>query len=144
MRDELESIQGVSGAPVFSGEYAMRIWLDPVAMEARNLTPNDVGEAIRAQNIQVAAGSLGQQPDNTGRAFEMSIVTEGRLEDVEQFKNIVIRRTETGHLIRLSDVARIELGGNTYALRSLLDNKTAAAIPIFKALAAMPWQWQRQ
>ena len=77
VQDELESIQGVSSAPIFGlGEYAMRIWLDPIAMEARNLTPNDVSAAIRAQNVQVAAGSLGQQPDSTASAFEMSIVTK--------------------------------------------------------------------
>ena len=134
VQDELVSIQGVSGAPVFgSGEYAMRVWLDPLEMEARGLTPNDVTAAIRSQNIQVAAGTLGQQPNATQRAFEISLVTQGRLKEVSEFEEIVINRSETGHLIRLRDVARVEMGANSYSLRSLLDNQNATAIPIFQA-----------
>ena len=130
VQDELLSIPGVSSAPVFgAGEYAMRVWLDPLKMEAQQLTPNDIAAAIREQNIQVAAGSLGQQPDHTARPFEISLVTQGRLSTVEEFRDIVVKRTNGGHLTRLGDVARVELGANAYSLRSLLDNQNAAAIP---------------
>ena len=134
VEDELTSIPGVSSAPVFgAGEYAMRVWLDPDRMAAHELTPNDVAAAIRTQNVQIAAGNLGQQPDATERAFQINIDTQGRLTDANEFKNIVVARSESGHLTRLGDVARVELGANSYSLRSLLDNETAAALPIFQA-----------
>lgn len=134
VQDELLRIPEVSSAPVFgAGEYAMRVWLDPIAMEARQLTPNDIAAAIREQNIQVAAGSLGQQPDPTGRQFEISLVTQGRLNNPEEFNDIIVQRSDAGHLTRLGDVARVELGSNAYSLRSLLDNQNAAAIPIIQA-----------
>ena len=134
VEDELTSIPGVSSAPVFgAGEYAMRVWLDPDRMAAHQLTPNDIAAAIRSQNIQIAAGSLGQQPDATERAFQINIETQGRLVEVEEFNQIVVSRSDSGHLTRLSDVARVELGANSYSLRSLLDNETAAALPIFQA-----------
>ena len=83
---------GVSNAPIFgAGEYAMRVWLDPLKMEAQQLTPDDITAAIREQNIQIAAGSLGRQPDHTGRPFEISLVTQGRLSTTEEFEAIVVK-----------------------------------------------------
>jgi multidrug efflux pump len=127
-------IPGVSDAPVFgAGEYAMRVWLDPGRMAARGLTPSDVVGAIREQNVQVAAGSLGQQPVAGAPGFEMTITASGRLSDPAEFAAIVLRRGADGQITRLSDVARVELGASSYALRGLLDNRQSAAIPIFQA-----------
>ncbi|MBA2481316.1 MAG: multidrug efflux RND transporter permease subunit [Planctomycetes bacterium] len=134
VRDRLAAIPGVGDAVVFgAGDYSMRIWLDPDRLTARGLQPGDVERAIREQNVQVAAGTLAQPPVAGSPALQLQVTTRGRLTDVAEFENIIVRRGAEGQLVRLRDVARIELGGNTYALRSLLDNKPAAAIPIFQA-----------
>ncbi len=126
VRDQLLRIPGVADALVFgAGEYAMRVWLDPERMTARGLTPAEVVAAIREQNAQVAAGTLGQQPVPGQTGFEFSITTQGRLTDIDQFKAIIVRRTAEGDLLRLGDVARVELGANSYSLRSLLGTKAA-------------------
>lgn len=131
--DPLKRIPGVGSVLVFgSGEYAMRVWLDPDALVSRNLTTGEVIAAIREQNVQVAAGSLGQSPA-PGADFQISVNTQGRLADISDFSNIIVKTGEDGALVRLADVARVELGANSYALRSLLDNKQAVAIPIFQA-----------
>ena len=137
VKDELARIRGVGNAEIFgTGEFAMRVWLDPRKLNARGLTPGDVLAAIREQNTQVAAGALGQQPSAGSNAFEMQISTQGRLVDEEEFSRIVIKVGANGQKTRLGDVARIELGSATYALRSLLDNQVAVAIPIFMAPGA--------
>lgn len=134
VRDRLASIPGVGDARIFgAGEYSMRVWLDPDRMAARSLTPSDVIQAIREQNVQIAAGTLAKQPVNQATGFELTVTTQGRLSDPEQFAQVIIRRGEAGQLLRLGDVARVELGAASYNLRSLLDNKPAAAIPIFQA-----------
>ncbi len=134
IRDQLTRIPGVSDAPVFgAGEYAMRVWLDPERMAARGLAPSDVVAAIREQNAQVAAGSLAQQPVAAPTGFELTITTQGRLSDPAEFAAIVLRRTPEGRMIRLGDVARVELGANGYGIRSLLNNQPMVAIPIFQA-----------
>jgi multidrug efflux pump len=134
VRDRLASIKGVGDARIFgAGEYSMRVWLDPDRMTARKLTPTDVIQAIREQNVQIAAGTLAQQPVNQSTGFELTVTTQGRLSDPEQFSQIIIHRGEGGQLLRLGDVARVELGAASYNLRSLLNNKPAAAIPIFQA-----------
>jgi multidrug efflux pump len=102
-------------------------------MAARGLIPNDVIQAIREQNVQIAAGTLAQQPVNKATGFELTVTTQGRLSEPKEFENVIIRRGEAGQLLRLGDVARVELGAASYNLRSLLDNKPAAAIPIFQA-----------
>ena len=133
VKDELARIQGVGQIQVFgSGDYSMRIWLDPNKVAARSMTASDVVNAIREQNIQVAAGSVGQQPVQEAVPFELSINTKGRLVTEEEFENIIIKTGPNGETTRLKDVARVELGAAEYALRSLLNNKTAAAIPIFQ------------
>lgn len=134
IKDRLARLPGIGEVLMFGGgDYAMRIWLDPNKIAALNLTATDVTNAIREQNVQVAAGVIGGQPRKTESAFELLVNTQGRLQTEEEFKNIIIKTSETGGITRLSDVARVELGPNTYALRSLVDNKNSAAIAVFQA-----------
>ena len=107
VRDRLASIKGVGDARIFgAGEYSMRVWLDPDRMTARKLTPTDIIQAIREQNVQIAAGTLAQQPVNQSTGFELTVTTQGRLSDPEQFSQIIIHRGEGGQLLRLGDVAQ--------------------------------------
>ncbi|CAN5397831.1 efflux RND transporter permease subunit [soil metagenome] len=133
VKDVLARIPGAGSVQVFgSGDYAMRIWLDPNKVASRGLTATDVVTAIREQNVQVAAGGIGQQPVNKSVAMELQINAKGRLIDEEEFGNIIIKTGANGEKTLLKDVARVELGASSYALRSLLDNKAAVAIPIFQ------------
>jgi multidrug efflux pump len=133
IRDELARIDGVGEARVFgAGDYAMRVWLDPEKVAALNLTATDVVRSIREQNVQVAAGQLGAPPAPNAAEFQLLIDTQGRLVTEEEFENIIVKAGEHGQITRLSDVARVELGASTYALRSLLDKEPAAAIPIYQ------------
>ncbi len=133
VKDVLARIDGVGQVQLFgSGDYAMRVWLDPERMSARGMAPGDVVNAIREQNMQVAAGAVGQQPLQNPVAFELQINTRGRLVSVEEFANIVVKRGPHGETLLLKDVARVELGAGEFALRSLLNNRSAVAIPIFQ------------
>jgi multidrug efflux pump len=133
VRDELRRIDGVGDAQVFgAGEYSMRVWLDPEKVAALNLTATDVVRAIRQQNVQVAAGQLGSPPAPNAAQFQLLVDTQGRLVTEEEFEHIVIKTGERGQITRLKDVARVELGASTYALRSLLDNEPAVAIPVYQ------------
>ncbi len=133
IKDELARLDGIGDVQLFGlGEYSLRVWLDPTKVASRNLTASDVVAAIREQNRQVAAGSLGAPPSNAGNSFQLSINTQGRLVSEEEFENIVVRAGEDGEITRLRDIARVELGSNQYALRSLLNNKPAVAMPIFQ------------
>ncbi len=133
VKDQLARIPGMGEVQLFgAGDYAMRVWLDPQKVAARGMTAGDVVAAIREQNVQVAAGVIGASPSK-GSDFQLTVNTQGRLTTVEQFGDIVVRTGADGALTRLKDVARIELGSNSYALRSLLNNKSAAAIAIFEA-----------
>jgi len=121
------------GLEVFgSGDYAMRVWLNPDKVAARNLTASDIVSAIREQNVQVAAGAIGQQPVTRPVDFELQINAKGRLISTEEFGQIIVKTGPNGEKTLLKDVARIELSAASYSLRSLLDNKTAVAIPIFQ------------
>ncbi len=132
VKDELARVEGVGGVQLFgAGEYSMRIWLDPQKVSALNMTAMDVVNAIREQNQQAAAGSLGSQPNETNN-FQILINLKGRLTSEQEFRDIVVKVGQQGQLVHLSDVARVELGANNYALRSLLNNKEAVAIPIFQ------------
>lgn len=132
VKDELARLDGVGSVKLFgAGQYSMRIWLDPQKIAALNLTAMDVVSVIREQNQQAAAGSLGAQPTAKNN-FQLLINLKGRLSTEEEFENIVIKVGEQGQIVRLRDVARIELGSSNYALRSLLNNKQAVAIPIFQ------------
>jgi multidrug efflux pump len=133
VKDPLSRLPGVGNVQLFgSGDYAMRIWLDPNKVAARGLTASDVVAAIREQNVQVAAGSVGQQPNPKAKDTELLINTKGRLVDEDEFGKIILKVGEHGEHTLLRDVARIELGASTYSLRSLLNNKPAVAIPIFQ------------
>ena len=133
VKDELARLDGVGDVQVFgAGQFSMRVWLDPEKIASRNLTADDVVKAIREQNVQVAAGQLGAPPLPNATDFQIAINTKGRLTSEDDFRNIVIKTGTGGQVTRLKDVARIELGADTYALRALLDNKAAAAIPIFQ------------
>lgn len=135
VRDELLRIPGMGSVLLFgAGDYAMRIWLDPTKLAARSITSSEVVAAIREQNAQVAAGTVGAPPAPKDTQFQLAINTQGRLTTEEEFANIIVRtEPATGGLIRVRDLGRVELSGNTYALRSLLNNKEAAAIAVFQA-----------
>jgi gold/copper resistance efflux pump len=136
VRDVLSRLPGVGSVAVWgAGEYSMRVWLDPTKLVARGLTASDVVRAIREQNVQVAAGAVGQPPHGSS-AFQLSVSTPGRLSDEEQFADIVVKTGAEGQLTRLRDVARVELGASSYALRSLLDGKPAVAIAILQSPGA--------
>src|ERR1700676_5392089 len=132
VKDELNRIPGVGNVQVFgAGDFSMRVWLNPNKLASHNLTATDIVQAIREQNVQVAAGVLGAPPTNTGsNAFQLLVNTQGRLSTEEEFGNIIVRAAKDGEITRVRDVGRVELGSSTYALRSLLDNKFAAALPI--------------
>ncbi|WP_371226436.1 efflux RND transporter permease subunit [Pseudomonas sp. QE6] len=133
IKDELARLDGVGDVQLFGmGDYSLRVWLDPNKVASRNLTASDVVQAIREQNRQVAAGSLGAPPAPSATSFQLSINTQGRLVNEEEFENIIIRSGPDGEITRLKDIARVELGSNQYALRSLLNNQPAVALPIFQ------------
>lgn len=133
VENELARIDGVGRVAVFgSSDYSMRIWLDPNKVAALELNPSDIIAAIREQNQQAAAGSLGAQPTGSSE-FQWLINVRGRLVDEEEFGDIIIKVGDAGEIIRLKDVARIELGASSYALRALLNNQPAVALPIFQA-----------
>ena len=132
VRDRLARITGVGQVGLFgSGDYAMRVWLNPDKVAERNLTAGEVVSAIQSQNVQVAAGIIGGAPYDSGVQFQLPINISGRLESPEEFENIIVKREADGTVTRLGDVARVEMEAQQYALRSLLDNKPAVAIPIF-------------
>jgi multidrug efflux pump len=135
VRDQLLRIPGMGAVVLFgAGDYALRVWLDPAKLAVRNLTAADVVNAIREQNAQVAAGVVGSAPAPKGTEFQLAINTQGRLSSDDEFGQIIVKSdTASGALVRLSDVARVETSANTYALRSLLNNKEAVAIAVFQA-----------
>src|SRR5437660_6760142 len=137
VKDVLARISGAGDVRVFgSGDYAMRLWLNPDKLAARNLTASDVVTAIREQNVQVAAGAIGQQPVSSPVNFELQINAKGRLISTEEFGQIIVKTGPNGEKTLLRDVARVELSADSYALRSLLNNKTAVALPIFQTPGA--------
>ncbi|WP_462115849.1 efflux RND transporter permease subunit [Lysobacter xanthus] len=136
VKDELAKIRGVGDAQIFGGgDYAMRVWLDPDKLAARGLTAGDAVRAMREQNVQVSAGQLGAEP-MPNSDFLTLINAQGRLSTPEAFRNIVLESGEGGEVVRLADVARIEMGAGDYTLRSQLDGKNAVAIPVFQAPGA--------
>jgi hydrophobe/amphiphile efflux-1 (HAE1) family protein len=133
VRDVLARLPGMGDVRIFgAGDYSMRVWLDPDKLAVRNLTTGDVVDAIREQNLQVAAGQIGAPPGQTAE-FQVALNSQGRLQDEEQFRDIIIKTGQNGEIVRLGDVARIELGAVDYALRGLLNNRNAVTIPISQA-----------
>jgi multidrug efflux pump len=134
VKDVIARIPGIGQVEVFGGgDYAMRIWVDPQKVAARGLSAGDVVQAIREQNVQVAAGVVGAPPMRQQVDYQLTINARGRLVDEQEFGEIIVKTGENGELTRLRDVARIELAAGSYALRSLLDNKEAVGIGIFQA-----------
>ena len=133
LRDELARLPGV-GDITYLGQrdYSMRVWLDPGKMSFRNLTATDVSAAIAQQNIQVAAGQIGQPPVPNGQVFQYTMTTLGRLEDSEQFANIILKTDTDGRIVRLRDVARIELGAQGYDQTCSLDGQPSVALSIYQ------------
>jgi multidrug efflux pump len=130
VKDELSRLPGVGNVQIFgAGDFSMRVWLDPNKLASHSLTATDVVRAIREQNVQVAAGVLGAPPvDNGKNAFQLLVNTQGRLTTEDEFGNIIVRAAP--QITRIRDLGRVELGASTYALRSLLNNEPAVAIPI--------------
>ncbi|WP_461515888.1 efflux RND transporter permease subunit [Porticoccus sp.] len=137
VKDELAKVEGVGTVRLFgSGDYAMRIWLNPEKIAERNLSANEVVAAIREQNVQVAAGVIGGAPMTSPVDIQLPINAQGRLETPEEFGEIIIRAGEQGQITRLKDVARIELQAADFNLNAMLDNQRAVAVPIFQAPGA--------
>ena len=134
VKDVLSRIPGVGDVRInpVNQDYGMRVWLDPQKLKSRNLTTTDVVNAIREQNVQVAAGQIGQPPVSEGQQFQYTITTLGRLQDVSQFEHIIVKTGERGDYTRLKDIARVELGGQTYDTSSLLDGVPSAGILVFQ------------
>jgi hydrophobe/amphiphile efflux-1 (HAE1) family protein len=134
VKDQLAKIQGVGDVQLFgSGDYAMRLWLNPQKVAERGLTPQEVVTAVRGQNVQVSAGVIGGPPYNPGVEVQLPINVQGRLSDAEQFGEMIVKRDASGTITRLKDIARIDIDAAEFGLRSLLDNKSAVAIPIFQS-----------
>lgn len=132
IKDQLAKIGGVGDVRLFgSGDYAMRIWLNPDRIAERGMDASEVINAIRGQNIQVAAGVIGGPPYDDNTVLQLPVNTQGRLSTPEEFEDIIIKRDSNGVITRLKDVAHAELDAQTYSLRSMLNNEPAVAIPIF-------------
>ena len=127
---ELQRVPGIGQAQLFGTERAMRVWIDPAKLQGFNLSPGDVNAAIRAQNAQVSSGSIGDLPNITGQAIAATVVVRGQLNTVDQFGNIVLRANTDGSAVRLKDVARIELGGQSYATSARLDGQPAVGMGV--------------
>jgi HAE1 family hydrophobic/amphiphilic exporter-1 len=133
IRDTLSRIQGVGDVSIFpASDYSMRIWLDPNKLKSLGMTTGEVLGAIQEQNVQVAAGQIGQPPAPLGQSFQLAVNVLGRLTEVEQFEQIIIKTGEGGRVTRLKDVARIELGGKTYDVNSRLSGDTSAALAVYQ------------
>jgi len=133
IRDEIARVPGVGEVQPFGvGDYSMRIWLDPEKLKTRGITADDVVQAVGEQNVQVPAGQVGEPPVPEGQAFQRVISVKGRLLDAEEFGNIVIRTAEDGSMIRVRDVARVELGSDTYVIKSQLNGLGSATLAVFQ------------
>jgi len=137
VKDELARTPGVGSVRIFGvGDYSMRIWLDPEKMDERGVTTTDVFNAIREQNVQVAAGQIGAPPAPPGQAFQYTVNVKGRLSDPKEFGNIIVRSLPGGRNLYVKDVARVELGSKSYAYKALLDGKPTAILGIYQTPGA--------
>ncbi len=134
IKDRLARIEGVGQVQIFgAGDYSMRVWIDPQKAAEHNLAASDISNAIREQNVQAAAGTIGASPSLNGVDLQLNVNAQGRLSTPEEFGNIIVKSGTNGEITRLRDVAGVELGAADYALRSLLDGESAVAIPVFQA-----------
>lgn len=137
VQDTLARINGVGSASQFSPmDYGMRVWLDPDRLKALEMTPSDVSNAIQQQNVQASVGIIGQPPLTQTQQFQYNLRAKGRLESVEEFENIILRSGENGASVRLRDVARVELGSQSYSASSSMNGKPAATIAIYQSPGA--------
>ena len=133
IKDQLARIGGVGDVKVYpESDYSMRVWLNPDQLKSRRLTTAEVIDAIREQNVQVAAGQIGQPPVPAGQSFQLSVNVLGRLTELEQFENIIVKTGDNGGLTRLRDVARLELGGKTYDITAKRKGLPSAAIIVYQ------------
>jgi len=133
IKDVLTRVDGVGDTVVFGArDYSMRIWLDPAKVQSHNLTASDVVTALRAANVQVAAGAINQPPAKSPAGFQVAVETLGRLQTPEQFADIIVATDQDGRVTRVSDIGRVELGAYTYVSNAYLDGKVATAIGIFQ------------
>ncbi len=131
--DVLARVNGVGEVTIMGAkDFGMRIWMDPRLLKARGLTTTDVMAALREQNVQVAAGKIGEPPAKAGQSFEYTVTTLGRLEDPEQYRKIIVKRGADGRIVRIEDVARVELGSQTYAWYAQLDGKPTAMLSVYQ------------
>ncbi len=131
MTDALARVDGVGNVNAFgAGEYSMRVWLDPEKMQVRGLTPADVMGMIQSQNMEVSAGSVGAAPATGDEQFQFTLTTRGRLTDAAEFSNIVLRTSSDGSMLRLSDIARVDLGSNSYSQRARINGTEGAMLGI--------------
>ena len=134
VKDALVRINGVSDVYIFGEfEYSMRIWMDPDRLTAMGLTADDVIAAIRQQNIQAAVGSIGTAPAENDQQLQYTLRAKGRLNDVEDFKNIIVRSNDQGGLVRIRDIARVELGAKDYGSRSTINGAPALGMAVYRS-----------
>ncbi len=133
VKDQISRLEGVGEVQVFgAGDYSMRVWLDPRLLKLRDLTTQDVVDAIREQNVQVAAGTIGASPAPSGTPFQLSVNTQGRLITPEQFGDIILRAGDDRSILRVRDVAQVELGAKDYKFRSFFNGQPSASIGIYQ------------
>ena len=133
LADPIARVTGVGSIHVFGASYAMRIWLDPAKLMAFKLMPSDVEDAIRAQNVQVSAGQIGQQPAPPGQQLNATVTAQSKLHSAAEFRNIILRTDPSGATVRLGDVARVELGSESYDVATRLDGHPAAGLAVMLA-----------
>ena len=150
IRDELLRIKGVGDIIIFGvRDYSMRIWVDPDKLATRGLTALDVVNAVQNQNIQVAAGQIGQEPVDLGQQFQLTMSALGQLDTVEQFGEIVVKTGQgsrqqgnpSNQVVRVRDVARVELAAQNYDISSRMDGQPSAGLGVFQLPGSMPWTW---
>lgn len=139
MQDPLARVEGVGSLQVFGAEYAMRVWMDPTKLASYSLMPSDVQSAIEAQNVQVSAGKIGALPSSNAQQLTATVRAQSRLQTPDQFKAIIVKSQADGSVVRLSDVARVEMGSEDYTATANLNGHPAAGIAVMMAPAPTRW-----
>ena len=133
VRDTLLRLDGVGDIIIFGArEFSLRVWLDPEKLASYGLAGGDIVRALQEQNVQVSGGALGQEPAPADNPLQLVVTTQGRFEDIRQFRDVIVRATADGRLIRVQDVARVEFGAREYVTNSYLNGKPAVALAIFQ------------
>ena len=130
MQDPLARVDGVGSLQVFCAEYAMRIWLDPAKLASYSLMPSDVQSAIEAQNVQVSAGKIGALPSSNAQQLTATVRAQSRLQTVDEFKKIIVKSQSNGAVVRISDVARVEMGSEDYTATAKLNGHPAEGMAV--------------